>query len=193
MSRAPRTGADGGESGDPCGELWQRPCAWLRSRSRASAPAADIGANDDTGKFAADAGAVFFAPDGRPRAEAVRDDDAVRPERPDDDPGRGGARPRDSRRASSPASASRSPSTRTRRARSRTARRRRPAFAAWLTLRRAALPDREAVRRHERAEPAGVPAAAVRADGQDRLRGASRARSSRRGTTRSRRSTRRSR
>ena len=34
---------------------------WLRSHSAGAASAADIGANDDTGKFAADGGAVFFS------------------------------------------------------------------------------------------------------------------------------------
>ena len=91
-----------------------------------SAPAADIGANDDTGKFAADAGAVFFAQMGALGLEAVGDDDALRAERSDDDPGRRGTRPRDSgRRARGPSRRARRLS-RIRRARSRTARRRRP-------------------------------------------------------------------
>jgi hypothetical protein len=40
MSRAPRTGAQGGESGDPCGDVGNRPWAWLRSRWRGAQPAA---------------------------------------------------------------------------------------------------------------------------------------------------------
>ena len=36
------------------------PSRWSPLRSRASPQAADIGANDDTGKFAADGGSAFF-------------------------------------------------------------------------------------------------------------------------------------
>ena len=54
-----------------------------------SAPAADVGANDDTGKFAADAGAVFFAQMGalglKQSVMTVR----FMPSDPIDDPGRG--------------------------------------------------------------------------------------------------------
>ena len=57
------------------------------------APAADIGANDDTGKFAADGGRASSSADGRRRAEAVGDDGALPAERPDVDPGRRRARP----------------------------------------------------------------------------------------------------
>ena len=137
------------------------------------APAADIGANDDTGKFAADSGLGVLRSDGRHRAEAVRDDDALRPERPDDDPGRGGARPRDSRRGARRSSRRARrlpvPAARDRGRHGDAGRVRDLAHAGG-----AALPDGAPVRADERAEPAGVPAATVRADRQDRLRRARR-------------------
>ena len=79
-------------------------------------------------------GRGVLRPDGRARAEAVRDDDALhrRAIRRRSRTGRRSTVRFRSR--SSQAFASRSPSIPIRRARSRTARRRRPAFAAWLTL-----------------------------------------------------------
>ena len=184
MPRAPRTGATWRRIGRSVRRTVAMAVCLAALALAGSAPAADVGANDDTGKFAADARRGLLRPDGRARAEAVRDDDALPPERSDDDPGRRRARPRDPGRRARRPPASRSPSIPypPREIEDGTAT---PAGVRDLAhARRAALPDGEAVRRHERAEPAGVPAAAVRPDRQERLGGAGRARSSRPATTR---------
>ena len=62
LSGSPRGHGDGVATDGDCGvSLRQRlsPCALLAGAS--VAPAADVGANDDTGKYAPDAGAAFYA------------------------------------------------------------------------------------------------------------------------------------
>ena len=86
--------------GSWCGELLATAMCVvaLALAAAGAAPAADIGANDDTGKYAADSGSVFF-----PQMAALGLKQSVMttrflPSEPDDDPGRRRARPRDSDR-----------------------------------------------------------------------------------------------
>ncbi len=132
------------------------------------APAADIGANDDTGKYAADAGAVFFpqmAALGLKQSvmttrfvpsdpTAIQDGEALDRAIPIAE--LAGLRVALAVYPYPPREMEDGTAT--------------PAGVRRLAHpRRRALPDREAVRRHERAQPAGVHAAAVRADGRERL------------------------
>ena len=133
---APRSGADGGESGELVRRTaGRRPCAVAGLRGRGRGARCRCRRERRHGEVRRPTrGAVFFSADGRhsgcKQSVMTTRFDA---ERPADDPGSGGARPRRSRRPSAQAFVSFSPSTRTRRGRSRAASLRPAAFAAWLT------------------------------------------------------------
>ena len=133
-----------------------------------SAPAADVGANDDTGKFAADSGAVFFGQMGAIGLKqsvmttrflpsdpmTIQDGEALDRAIPVAE--LAGLHVALAVYPYPPREIEDGTAT--------------PAGVRDLAhAGGAALPDRAPVRRDERAEPAGVPAATVRADRQDRL------------------------
>ena len=107
----------------------------------ATAPAADVGANDDSAKYAADGGAAMYAQMADARSRADRDRRPLQAERAARHPGQAAARPRDPERARRRAATSSSPSTRTRRARSR------PGSARRRSSARTSAPSRRSTRR----------------------------------------------
>ena len=133
-----------------------------------TARAADVGANDDTGKYLGDAGASMYGDMAALGLRQIVLPVRFKPSEPIDHPGQGAPRQDDPGRAPcGPAGRPRRLSVPDPRARGGS----RDAVALRLLRRRRRvdLPGGEAVRRRQRAEPAGVLAPAVQLAGTDAL------------------------